>query len=401
MNEKGDCSPPPPKRRNLDESVLSPEKEKESADTSGSSHLHSDSISADSSFENDTRPLQRGRQSEARATTVSPAASGRHEHAADVVPVFSNSRDASASNKPPVNRIIPIPRPQSSSRPSGRPSQPPSSPSSSLSPSSNHSAGSYSPLICKHKFVPREDLVQKIMDMGICRNGATKALYWTGNKSAVAASNWIFDQPDRDLDTPLEDELEMIRAQQREEKEEQRRMRIHAQAHHCYHHYHAESIDSEDLDESFEEEDEFDDEEEVEEEEEEDEEDMEFKMVFVVNRALDMSPGTMTKYVSKATSGLFRKINGEAQSVSLGPDALGIWSDMGERTVILYADTEQHIKDLELMARRLQLPSYMLELRAEVRSISNNHGPSGKAVLGIFGDEREVNKVTGRLKVVP
>ena len=64
----------------------------------------SDSISADSSFENDTRPLQRGRQSEARATTVSPVASGRHEHAADVVPVFSNSRDASASNKPPVNR---------------------------------------------------------------------------------------------------------------------------------------------------------------------------------------------------------------------------------------------------------------------------------------------------------
>ena len=30
------------------------------------------------------------------------------------------------------------------------------------------------------QFVPREDLVQKIMDMGICRNGATKALYWTG-----------------------------------------------------------------------------------------------------------------------------------------------------------------------------------------------------------------------------
>ena len=43
------------------------------------------------------------------------------------------------------------------------------------------------------------------------RNGAVKALYWTGNKSALAASNWIFDQPERDLDTPLEDELEMIR----------------------------------------------------------------------------------------------------------------------------------------------------------------------------------------------
>ena len=30
---------------------------------------------------------------------------------------------------------------------------------------------------------------------------------------------------------------------------------------------------------------------------------------------LDMSPGTMTKYVSKATSGLFRKINGEVSKI--------------------------------------------------------------------------------------
>jgi hypothetical protein len=64
-------------------------------------------------------------------------------------------------------------------------------------------------------------LVSQIMDMGICRNGAVKALYWTGNNSALAASNWIFDQPDRDLDTPLEDELEMIRAQQAEREREE------------------------------------------------------------------------------------------------------------------------------------------------------------------------------------
>ena len=43
-----------------------------------------------------------------------------------------------------------------------------------------------------------------------------------GNKSALAASNWIFDQPERDLDTPLEDELEMIRAQQAEREREER-----------------------------------------------------------------------------------------------------------------------------------------------------------------------------------
>ena len=43
-----------------------------------------------------------------------------------------------------------------------------------------------------------------------------KDLWISGNKSALAASNWIFDQAERDLDTPLEDELEMIRARQAE-----------------------------------------------------------------------------------------------------------------------------------------------------------------------------------------
>ena len=44
------------------------------------------------------------------------------------------------------------------------------------------------------KFVPNEELVKQMVEMGICRNGAVKALYWTGNQSVVAASNWIFDQ---------------------------------------------------------------------------------------------------------------------------------------------------------------------------------------------------------------
>ena len=55
----------------------------------------------------------------------------------------------------------------------------------------------------KEKFFPNGELVKTIMDMGICRNGAIKALYWTGNQSALAASNWIFDQPERDLEVSL------------------------------------------------------------------------------------------------------------------------------------------------------------------------------------------------------
>ena len=34
----------------------------------------------------------------------------------------------------------------------------------------------------------------------------------------------------------------------------------------------------------------------------------------------------------------------QAQSAMVGPDELAMWADFGERTVILWADTEQHIK---------------------------------------------------------
>lgn len=253
----------------------------------------------------------------------------------------------------------------------------------------------------REKFTANEDYVKQIMDMGICKNGAIKALYWTGNQSALAASNWIFDQPDRDLDTPLEDELEMIRAQQAEREREDLEEREFA-SHMCrmHHHHHLmhrhhpdteEDIDEEDLmdDESDEEDEDIEDEEDL---EDDDDDDMEFKMVFVINKSLDLKAGQMSLHVGRATAGLFRKINSQPQSVLVGPDELSMWGDLGERMVVLSGDTEQHMKDLELMAKNIRLPCHMIDIVQE--------GCSKKAVLGIFGEEREVNKVTGRLKSV-
>ena len=152
----------------------------------------------------------------------------------------------------------------SSSQPNGRVVPRSSSPSDKPSASRNR-------IFNTEKFVPKEELVKQIMDMGICRNGAVKALYWTGNQSALAASNWIFDQPDRDLDTPLEDELEMIRAQQAEREREEREERDIV-SHMCrmhHHHMHHHSHDHDDIDEDdIDEEDMLDEDEEEEEEEE-------------------------------------------------------------------------------------------------------------------------------------
>eukprot|EP00092_Neocalanus_flemingeri_P005287 GFUD01005690.1.p1 GENE.GFUD01005690.1~~GFUD01005690.1.p1 ORF type:complete len:418 (+),score=152.17 GFUD01005690.1:105-1358(+) len=158
----------------------------------------------------------------------------------------------------------------SSSQPNGRVVPRSSSPSDKPGASRNR-------IFNTEKFVPKEDLVKQIMDMGICRNGAVKALYWTGNQSALAASNWIFDQPDRDLDTPLEDELEMIRAQQAEREREEREERDIV-SHMCrmhHHHVHHHSHDHDDLDEDDIDEEDMLDEDEEEEEEEDDEEKVE------------------------------------------------------------------------------------------------------------------------------
>jgi len=250
-------------------------------------------------------------------------------------------------------------------------------------------------IFAAEKFVPREELVTQIMDMGICRNGAVKALYWTGNHSALSASNWIFDQPDRDLETPLEDELEMIRAQQAEREREEREERegclcsLRQQSHLHSHH----DLDSSDLDEEelMDEEDEGEEDEEEEEDIDDDDDEMEFKMVFVVNKSLDMRAGSMAVFVGKAASALTRMVGSQPQSVPLGHVELEMWADLGEKMNLVQGDSCQHMKDLELMAKNLRLPCHMVEHR---------EGHTRKAVLGIFGEEREVNKVTGRLKVV-
>ena len=142
----------------------------------------------------------------------------------------------------------------------------------------------------REKFTANEDYVKQIMDMGICRNGAIKSLYWTGNQSPLAASNWIFDQPDRDLDTPLEDELEMIRAQQAEREREDLEEKEFASHMSLLHHH---LLDEEDSDEEDLMDEEDEDEDEEDEEDFEDEyDDMEYKMVFVINKAKEIYKGS-------------------------------------------------------------------------------------------------------------
>lgn len=56
---------------------------------------------------------------------------------------------------------------------------------------------------------PDQQMMSTLTDMGISAVAAKKALYYTGNQSIESATNWIFENPDNDLDTPLELEVNM------------------------------------------------------------------------------------------------------------------------------------------------------------------------------------------------
>lgn len=53
-------------------------------------------------------------------------------------------------------------------------------------------------------WTPNVQLMMALTEMGISRVAAKKALFYTGNSSAELATAWIFENPNADLDTPLE-----------------------------------------------------------------------------------------------------------------------------------------------------------------------------------------------------
>merc|ERR1711860_144571 len=77
---------------------------------------------------------------------------------------------------------------------------------------------SSSPAEKRFKFEPNEDYLDQLLAMGISSNGARKALYYTGNRSVSLATNWIFDHPELDLETPLEEELRKLEAEDDEDE---------------------------------------------------------------------------------------------------------------------------------------------------------------------------------------
>jgi len=266
----------------------------------------------------------------------------------------------------------------------------------------------------RYKFEPNEDYLDQLLAMGISLNGAKKALYHTGNRGVTFATNWIFDHPELDLETPVEEEIKRQEAEEEEylaglegeEDSDDDVIRMYYQQHsHVHAHGHDPNgcLDVEDLDE-----------EDIDEEEEEfmmnghhyamghqghyyhgsdetdsDSEDFpEFKMVFVVNTSLEMGPSKTAAQVAQAALGLQNVVSMNDEYKVYGSSDL-----LGEETVVFKGESTQHLKDLYLMAEDLDLACYL------VKSVEITQLPNGSVtVFGVYGDEVDINKITGRLK---
>ncbi|KAI0237913.1 hypothetical protein LSAT2_011459 [Lamellibrachia satsuma] len=184
--------------------------------------------------------------------------------------------------------------------------------------------------------VPNGDHIAVLVNMGVTREHAVRALMMTGNVSAEVAAQWIF--ANRDSATPFA----KLRAP---------------------------SLGLEDADSP-----------------------KGHKMVLVVNTGLDMDSCNLAKQVAHASLGVYRAMMIEEERFG---KMLLRWEECGERVVVLQ-DTGSHaLFELSRQATLLGLPNYLVD---DVNK--THGAPGSATVLGMLGTTDKVEKIIKSLKTL-
>lgn len=196
-----------------------------------------------------------------------------------------------------------------------------------------------------------KELMDKLIEMGISSVAAKKALFYTGNSSVEVAAAWIFENPDEDLETPLEldPSVEEMTASVAKSGATAADRSIRA----------VRQI---------------------------------YKMVFVVNSQLEMGVGKIAAQVAHAALGLHQIL---LQDEPKYGDSLFKWFEYGETKIVLKGDSTEHLVALEKDAMNVGLPVYLVQDagKTQVRAGSTT-------VLAIFGRIDLVDSVTGSLSLL-
>lgn len=196
-------------------------------------------------------------------------------------------------------------------------------------------------------FVANEELLTVLSSLGISRNAATRALYNTGNYNADIAAAWIFENQHHNLDLPITQES--LAAESSGEEDEGDKFAAGG----C-----------QDL----------------------------FKMVLVVNMALEMGVGKVSAQVGHGAVGLYRQLMEKQEQYG---EQLLYWDDYGAKKIVLKGNNDSHLLELEQKATSLRLPSYSVFDAGKTQIAAGSF-----TVLAIMGRNEEVDKVTGPLSLL-
>lgn len=189
-------------------------------------------------------------------------------------------------------------------------------------------------------FEPNEEAVTQIMSLGFSRNAAIRALFYTGNLTADQAADWLLENNDKNLDTPLEADLQGT----------------------------SDSSDEDDFLTTD-----------------------SFKMVFVVNGELNMGVGKIAAQVAHASLSLFRNLMEDEVKAEM----LMAWGHLGETKIVLKGDSSLQLDNLAAQAAACNIDHYLVQDAGHTQV-----APGSRTVLGLFGKVDDVDRVTGKLKLL-
>lgn len=203
---------------------------------------------------------------------------------------------------------------------------------------------------------PNKQCLELIVGMGISENAAKRALFYTGNDNAELAVAWVFEN----IENP---ELHS-------HFEPPSMITLHSKGapmgpgpvFHSIDELIGEIVDE-----------------------------VSYKMVFVVNMDLKMSPGKTAAQVGHATLGLYKYLQSQ-QDQRAGLEA---WEQRGSKKIVLRGNDVRQMLDLKKKAYELHIANIMVHDagKTEVE-------PGSLTVFALFGKNADVDKVTGSLKLL-
>jgi PTH2 family peptidyl-tRNA hydrolase len=204
-------------------------------------------------------------------------------------------------------------------------------------------------------WTPNKDALELITGMGISENAAKRGLFYTGNNNAEAAIGWVFENiANVELHEPFTPPV-VSSAQNLDAGTVYRSCDDMV-----------EGMLGSDVGTGF-------------------------KMVLVANLSLKMGVGKLAAQVGHAVLALYQFLESQQDR----KHEIDQWQNFGAKKIVLKGTDTQHLLDLKQKAMEQHIPNTMVHDAGRTQI-----DPGSLTILALFGRSKEVDCVTGKLKLL-